>query len=112
MAKTNPVKTTAKTDTGRTKDAGKKQSDKPVISTDVVHSKKLPSAFDVQEQPDPGTAITPQEMQFVRRVTELLPILSQEQVEALRDRIDSGYYANPEVTRLIADRLASIFGTD
>ncbi len=103
----------AKTDSQSAQDAKKKKAaDKPIISTDVVHNKKLPSAFDVQERPEPGTTITPQEMQFVRRVTELLPILSQEQVEALRERIDSGYYTNPEVTRLIAERLASIFGTD
>jgi hypothetical protein len=51
-------------------------------------------------------------MQFVRRVSELLPILSQEQVQTLRERIDSGYYGNVEVTRVIAQRLASLFGTD
>jgi hypothetical protein len=82
------------------------------ISMAFAHRKTLPKAFDLSETGEPGTGVTAQEMKFVRRVTELLPILSQAQVEALRERIASGYYANPEVTRIIARRLAEIFGTD
>lgn len=77
-----------------------------------VRRQELPKAFDVPEKQVAGEGVSPQELQFVRRVTELLPILSQEQVEALRKRIEEGYYSNPEVTRIIARRLAEIFGTD
>ncbi len=82
------------------------------IPEDHVHRQELPKAFDVPKEQFSGEGVSPQEMQFVRRVTELLPILSQKQVEALRKRIEDGYYTNPEVTRIIARRLAEIFGTD
>ena len=82
------------------------------ISTDFTHRKALPKAFDLSQDTQTAAGVSAQEMQFVRRVTELLPILSPEQVEALRDRIASGYYGNPEVTRIIAQRLSEIFGTD
>ena len=82
------------------------------ISTDFTHRKALPKAFDLSEDTQTGAGVSAQEMQFVRRVTELLPILSPEQVEALRERISGGYYGNPEVTRIIAQRLSEIFGTD
>jgi hypothetical protein len=82
------------------------------ITSSFVHRCVLPSAFDVTNPAELRSDVSPQELQFVRRVSELLPILSQEQVEALRERINSGYYDNVEVTRVIAERLASLFGTD
>lgn len=81
-------------------------------TSSFVHRCVLPNAFDVTNPAELRSDVSPSEMQFVRRVSELLPILSQEQVQALRERIDSGYYGNVEVTRVIAQRLAFLFGTD
>jgi len=82
------------------------------ITTEFVHRRALPSAFDIADPSGLPNEISPDEMRFVHRVTELLPILSPEQVDALRERIDSGYYGNEEITSIIADKLAAEFGTD
>src|SRR5690606_24788360 len=60
------------------------------VRPSFVHRRVLPNAFDVSNPAD----LQPNEVQFIRRVSELLPILTQEQVETLRERIRSGYYGN------------------
>lgn len=97
----------------RTRNQGRDRA--PIYSrtaSSFVHRHVLPNAFDVASPTELQTVGSPNESPFVRRVSELLPILTPEQVETLRERIDAGYYGSVEVTRVIAERLASVFGTD
>ena len=55
-----------------------------------------------------STAGTPV-LAFARKALENIPPLSQERVAEILERIKEDYYSQPEVTRQIAQRVASTF---
>ncbi len=70
----------------------------------------LPLALDYPDQRVPGTMSG--DAEFARKALDSLPGLSKDQLKALQDRINSGYYKDPTVVKEISKGIGRVLSKD